>query len=119
MSAEYDSPLVIGDTFELFVYWEDSASTRIPLLGKTVRFAIKDTDEVFYDETSLTSDDITIPELTDPTRTGEILVTIPASKTTNFPSGSLPYDLEVTEQGIGWRKTILRGKINTLTEVAR
>jgi len=118
MSKTYDTYLIIGDTFELNIYWEDSQGNRIPLLGKTVRFAIRFSNETLYDKTSA-SDEITRPEIIDPTRKGEILISIPPTETTNFKSGALEYDLEVTEDAIGWRKTILRGKINTLIETAR
>jgi hypothetical protein len=118
MTNTFDTHLIIGDTFELNVYWEDSEGNRIPLLGKTIRFAIRFTNETLYDKTSA-SDEINRPEITDPTRKGEILISIPPSETAEFTSGALEYDLEVTEDAIGWKKTILRGRINTLTETAR
>ena len=119
----YDIALKKGDTLVVPIKWVGADDVPHSLLGWGAYFQVRhlyaDSDPL-VEFTSADHTQIFIPEThnLDATRKGEIIVTVPAAKTSLFPVGVLHYELEV-RSATGIVYTILSGSLNILDEALR
>lgn len=126
MSENIYSPvMVIGDTLDLAIQWVDADSTPISFEMRTVRFVVRDYDDSTTTYVDVTTGDspyirrIGIDVLSAEPAVGLLEITIPSEITQIFPVGTLPYQIQVTDDDNGFRRTILRGYIKTLADIVR
>ena len=119
---KHDITVIRGDTIHLPVKWVDSANTAIPLANRSVRFTVREYEHlatVLYDKNSTNNpNDIKRMELTNIANLGIVEVLISSAECTTFPLGDLPYNLQVTDQD-GFVRTLLRGRIQIIEDIAR
>ena len=118
----YNQDFVQGDTILLPISWVDSSNTAITFNSRTIRFSVRETedsDTTLFDKNSNDHPDaVKNLEITDATKKGILEIKITSAETALFPRGDLPYNLEVTDQD-GFRRTILRGRLMMIADIAR
>jgi hypothetical protein len=120
----YNPTCVVGDTIEIPIKWVDSADEPISFLQRRVDFVVRrdqdDLSALYSADSTNNETEVDRLEVTksDSSYKGELVITIPSASTLSFPVGTLPYQLQVTDIN-GFVRTILRGTINMLADVAR
>jgi hypothetical protein len=120
----YSPEFIIGDSISLPILWQDSDEVGISFINRKVRIVVReyisDNDNLVL--VDLNSDDhsdlVNILEKNDSTKIGKLEILIPSSTTQSFPVGDLPYNIEVTDLD-GFVRTILRGRLKMISDIAR
>lgn len=118
----YNPTYTKGDTILIPLQWVDAENTPISFVGRVIRFCVRETEystSTLFDKTNLTHPaQINVLEVDDVLKKGLLEVTISSAETSLFPEGDLPYNLQLEDQD-GFVSTILRGRLNILSDIAR
>jgi hypothetical protein len=119
---KHDVTVVRGDTVHLPVKWVDSANTAIPFTNRALRFTVREYEHsantLFDKNSSDNPNDIKRMELSNVANIGVVEILISSAESASFPLGDLPYNLQVTDQD-GFVRTLLRGRIQIIEDIAR